>query len=188
LAFMAVACSAQMRVTAGQLLVATDRIRDPDFSKTVILIVDSDARGVQGIWINRPTSVFASDVFPGVKSSAKVYQGGPLRIGINGLVRAARQPDGSTKLFGDVWLIWYKPTLQMLAETDRSLRIYVGTCGWSVAQLDDEIRRRGSWTILPATTGVVFDDDPQTLWDRLAGRNVAVSHDPGLANLARKRH
>jgi hypothetical protein len=39
--------------------------------------------------------------------------------------------------------------------------------------LDDEIRRRSSWTILPATAAAVFDDDPLTLWNRLAGTNVA---------------
>jgi len=166
---------AQPRVTPGALLVATDRLRDPDFAKSVILIVTADTRGVQGIWINRPTSVPVSAVFPGVKSDVGVYQGGPLRIGINGLVRSRQQPDGSSKLFGDMWLVWDKPALQKLAETDSSLRIYVGTCGWSVGQLDDEIGRRGSWTVLTATAGAVFDESPGTLWDRLAGRNVAFT-------------
>jgi putative transcriptional regulator len=158
------------------LLVATDRIRDPDFSKSVILIVYSDTRGVQGIWINRPTSVPASAVFPALKSDVGVYQGGPLRVGINGLVRAAQAPEGGIKVVGDVWLIADQAALQKLAASTAGVRIYVGTCGWSVPQLDDEIRRRGSWTILPGTAAAVFDDDPLTLWNRLAGTNVATMH------------
>lgn len=176
LACAALPCAAQTRVTAGQLLVATERIHDPDFSRSVILIVYSDTRGVQGIWINRPTSVPVSAVFAGVKSDVGVYQGGPLRIGINGLVRSPQRPDGGIKVVGDVWLIADQGALQKLAASDPGLRIYVGTCGWSVPQLDDEIERRGSWTILPATAGAVFDDDPRTLWNRLSGSNVATVH------------
>jgi putative transcriptional regulator len=164
-------------VVPGQLLVATDQLRDADFGKSVILVVAADARGVQGIWINRPTTVAASVVFPGLKSDAEVFQGGPLRIGINGLVRAARQPEGGARLFGDVWLVADQPALRKLAAADANVRIYVGTCGWSVAQLDDETRRRGAWTILPATAGAVFDAQPRTLWDRLAHSNFARSGD-----------
>ena len=173
-----IACASQLgaqtRVSPGQMLVATDRLNDPEFSKSVVLILAADARGVQGVWINRPTTVPVSTLFPALKTAAAAYQGGPLRLGINGLVRSSRQLANGTRLFGDVWLVVDRAALESLASGGgANVRIYVGTCGWSVPQLDDEVRRRGAWTILPPSADAVFDADLGTLWNRLAGVNVA---------------
>jgi putative transcriptional regulator len=47
------------------------------------------------------------------------------------------------------------------------LRLFIGYAGWAPGQLDSEMAR-GSWRVLPASSELVFDADPQTLWKRLA--------------------
>jgi putative transcriptional regulator len=171
--FLGSSLYAQARVKAGQLLVATGRLNDPEFSQSVVLILASGPEGVLGIWINRQTKVTVQEIFPELRNSAPVFQGGPLRIGINGLLRAKEPPQGGSRLLDDVWVITEQAALRKLAARAGGLRIVIGTCGWSVPQLADEIDRREAWTIRNATPEIIFDPDPGTLWNRLSGSNIA---------------
>jgi putative transcriptional regulator len=167
---LASAAPAQTRVSPGQLLVATTQLKDPEFAQSVVLILTSDSRGVQGVWINRPTTFAVSELFSGLKSGVNLYQGGPLRIGINALVRSATQPERSARILPGVWLVAEESAVRdAIAAQAANVRVFLGLCGWSVPQLDDEIHRRGAWTIREGTAGLVFDDDVKTLWNRLGG-------------------
>ena len=42
-------------LSAGKFLVASEKIRDPRFANTIILLVQYDFRGAVGLIINRPT-------------------------------------------------------------------------------------------------------------------------------------
>ena len=55
------------------------------------------------------------------------------------------------------------------------LRIFIGYAGWAPGQLEREVRRSG-WFIFDYDEGIVFDDHPDTLWDRMiakTGRRIA---------------
>ena len=51
----------------GMLLVATEEMRDPRFSETIILLLHHESEGVLGVAINRPTWVIPSTVFPDMR-------------------------------------------------------------------------------------------------------------------------
>jgi putative AlgH/UPF0301 family transcriptional regulator len=51
----------------------------------------------------------------------------------------------------------------------KDLRIYLGYCGWSPGQLENEVNR-GGWYIFNGNEGLVFDSNPSTLWSRLIAR------------------
>ncbi|HET8680619.1 MAG TPA: YqgE/AlgH family protein, partial [Micromonosporaceae bacterium] len=51
-----------MRSLTGQLLVATPSLRDPNFERTVVLLVAHEAGGALGVVLNRATEVAVSDV------------------------------------------------------------------------------------------------------------------------------
>jgi putative AlgH/UPF0301 family transcriptional regulator len=87
-----------------------------------------------------------------------LYKGGPLRMGINGLVRETRPVAGESRVFGDVYLISSKPDLEarlLKSPPGFPLRVYVGLCGWTAGQLADEIRR-GVWSVRSASAAIVF--------------------------------
>ena len=44
-------------------------------------------------------------------------------------------------------------------------RVYLGYAGWGPGQLERETLH-GSWHVFQAETAVVFDPDPETLWQR----------------------
>ena len=51
----------------------------------------------------------------------------------------------------------------------KELRIYMGYCGWSRGQLENEVNL-GGWYIFNGSEGLVFDSNPSTLWSRMIAR------------------
>ncbi len=138
----------------GALLVATAKSNDPDFARSVILLIHYDSESALGLMLNKPTAVPISEVLPDAKGkSITVYAGGPIAIGVRGLVRSKAPPFFSV-------ITNKAELLRRIAsgEPSRTFRIYAGYTGWTARQLQDEVRR-GLWKVLPADTG--------TLWPRL---------------------
>src|SRR5258707_13638676 len=71
----------EMESLTGRLLVATPSLKDPNFERTVVLLVAHEDAGALGVVLNRATEVPVSDVLEGwsalaVEPAAGV-EGGP---------------------------------------------------------------------------------------------------------------
>jgi putative transcriptional regulator len=160
-------------LAAGKLLVAVRGLPDPNFAETVILLADHSGEGTMGLVINRRTDVPLARAFPDLKPgrgpSSVLYSGGPVATdAVVGLERSrAATPDGR-QVLADVRIVASREALQALissgAGPDR-FRVYVGYAGWGPGQLERETLH-GSWHVFRADTTVVFDPDPETLWQR----------------------
>jgi len=165
----------------GALLVATDELRDPRFSETVILLLHYGPDGALGVAVNRPTWVEAADAFSDMpfldEYTGNVYMGGPLAPA--NLVTLMRISDiGDNELEPIVDDIYVSADPVLLAElldtagtagtagTEQTLRVYAGHAGWEAGQLDREIAA-GSWQVLPASAEFVFTNEPLELWVEL---------------------
>lgn len=159
----------------GALLVATDELRDPRFSETVILLLHYGPDGALGIAVNRPTWVAATDAFADMpfldEYTGNVYMGGPLAPA--NLVALMRMTDiGDNELEPIIDDIYVSADPELLSQllgtgsTEQTLRVYAGHAGWDAGQLDQEIAA-GSWQVLPASAELVFTNDPLELWVEL---------------------
>ncbi len=151
-----------------QLLVATRALRDPNFSKTVVLLAEVKRTGVLGLVLNRPMrNVPISRVFAGAKQiNDPVYYGGPVERG--GMVALLRGPAAKT-VCGDIALVAEDKQLNKAIELHpgaSSLRVYAGYAGWGKGQLEKEIEL-GGWLVAPFQPSAVYDSKPVTLWDRM---------------------
>src|SRR4029450_1172808 len=67
----------------GHLLVATPGLRDPNFERTVVLLVAHEEGGALGVVLNRATEVPVSEVLAGwgglASEPAVVFEGGPVQ-------------------------------------------------------------------------------------------------------------
>lgn len=161
----------------GKFLIASRTERDPEFAETIILLLRSDQRGAFGLILNSPTRVAVASIFPDLKAGSgtrmPVYKGGPLRMGVNALLRSKSKPEFGSVAFVDVYVIPNKSTIEKLLAAGTpaaSLHIYVGLCGWSPAgQLINEVQR-GLWHVADADAGTVFDRNPASAWSRLIAK------------------
>jgi putative transcriptional regulator len=142
------------QLATGSVLVATPNSHDPDFARSVIVLIHYDSESAIGLMLNKPTSVPISEVLPEAKGqSVTVYAGGPIAIGVRGLVRSKSQP--CFTVISDKLRL-----LKMIASgaPPTSFRVYAGYTGWTAKQLQSEVAR-GLWRVLPGNAAV--------LWQRL---------------------
>jgi putative transcriptional regulator len=165
-------------LAVGRLLVASRDLGDPNFSKTVILLVHYDEdKGAVGLVLNKRTDVPISRVFHDLKEASgrsdPVYIGGPVELSsVLALLKSAGKPEGADRVFGDVYLISKKDLLaQTLASHAEAtvFHTYIGYAGWQGGQLEHEVDL-GAWHIMPADVGTVFHADPDSVWPRLIRR------------------
>ena len=162
----------------GRLLVASRDLGDPNFAKTVILLVHySEGQGAVGLVVNKRTDVPISRVFHDLKEASgrkdPVYIGGPVELNsVLALLKSASKPEGADKIFGDVYLISNKDLLTKTLASDAeptAFHTYIGYAGWQPGQLEHEVEL-GAWHIMPADVGTVFHADPDSVWPRLIRR------------------
>lgn len=159
------------------VLVASRDIADPNFAKTVILLVHYDADSVLGLTINRHTDVAVSRLFEGLKAGKdredSIYLGGPVEIStVFALLESPAKLKGVDPVFGETYLISTKALLEKTVSTRPNpdvFHVYLGYAGWTGEQLRKEVSL-GMWYIFQADTEIVFDSDPNTLWQRMIGK------------------
>lgn len=159
--------------TTGRLLVSTPQLDDGVFHRSVILMLQHDDNGAQGVVLNKPMGAEVDAVLPGwgehIASPQTLFQGGPVQLdSALGLVMVGDDelPPGSQRLFGSVAIIDLDtPPLLVMPEVG-GLRIFAGYAGWSAGQLEGELRR-GSWFVVDSLPGDLLTADPDHLWEQV---------------------
>ena len=171
---------AEEALAQGKFLVADNRLMDPNFRETVVLLIRYGPEGTMGLVINRPLPIKLSRLFPDVQelqqSKETLYLGGPVEPGgVLLLVRSAKAPEDGLPVFDDVYLSASRDVLRRLIEKpekDDRFRIYAGYAGWSSKQLESECQR-GDWHVLAADIETLFDRKPSEIWPELIQRTSA---------------
>lgn len=161
----------------GSLLVASRGLLDPNFSETVVLMVDYNDNGAMGLILNRPTevdlSLMVTDMEEVVEGRDTVWVGGPVaHWQLVLLIRSETGFEGAEKVLGDIHFTASREVLQRVLESDSEFRTYAGYAGWGAGQLEGEIER-GGWHVLPGEPDLVFDPKPLELWRELIARGEA---------------
>jgi putative transcriptional regulator len=159
---------------AAKLLVASRDLGDPNFTKTVILLVHDDDDKVLGLILNRRTDVQLSAALPALKAAKgradRIYTGGPVDpTTVFAMLQSQDKVEGAPRVFDDVYLILTRKLLEQNIASRRDpgvFHIYLGYSGWTSDQLKREVEL-GAWFVFPADAATVFDSDPDTLWSRM---------------------
>lgn len=165
----------------GRLLVATRKLKDPIFAKSVILLLSYNTHGALGLIVNKPTRLQLSKAFPeikGIKSIRDtVYLGGPVEGNlIFILLRTQKQPKDAHLVFEHIYYSTDKGILKRIIKAkrgEREFRVFAGYSGWAKGQLDREIMR-GSWYVLDADPDIIFNTEPSKVWETLIRKGTEL--------------
>jgi putative transcriptional regulator len=178
-----------MKSVSGKLLVATPALKDPNFDRTVVLVVAHEPGGALGVVLNRATEVPVADVLGDwselARDPAVLFEGGPVQpdsaICLARLRTPVRRMKGFHQVAGAVGTIDLSVNPERLRENIGDIRVFAGYSGWGAGQLEQEIAD-GSWFVLDALPGDAFVDRPDDLWPmvlrRQGGIMAAVAHFP----------
>lgn len=169
-----------MNSLQGHLLIASPKLHDPNFFKTVVLLVQHNDQGALGVVLNRPLEMTIEEAWGQVSvlpcnAEGPLHQGGPCP----GPLMVIHTDPGASQLevCSGIYFSTDKETIeQLVSRSAGPLKFFVNYAGWGPGQLEGEIEA-GGWLATPAATEQVFRGDDE-LWPlalRLAGRRARLS-------------
>ncbi len=171
----------------GQFLIAGKGLRDPNFYKAVVLLLEHGPGGALGLVVNRPTAVKVSTALGGQielpEQHDRLYVGGPVQASALFIMHNGAKLEAASH---EVRLGLYVATSpEALEEVVRAakigdaaqgdatqgnaalkFRLFSGCAGWGPGQLEGELSR-ADWHLRPGDAELLFDADAHTLWDAL---------------------
>ncbi len=158
----------------GQLLIAGPLLGDPNFWRTVVLIVEHNDDGALGLVLNRPSETTVGEAVPQlaelVDPDDDVLVGGPVQqSGVIVLAEFEDPTEAALIAFDDVGILGTAPALVEQAPGVRTARAFAGHAGWGPGQLEGEVER-GDWILEPAQHSDAFTPEPSELWPSVLTR------------------
>lgn len=138
-------------------------LADPNFDRTIVLLLTHGDDGTIGVVLNRPSTTDVAEVLPrwdGLAADpAVVYVGGPVQPEVAiALGLGADLEVASIDLDGDP-----------LLAAARQIRVFAGYAGWSPGQVEEEVAE-GAWVVVEARPLDAFSAAPEDLWSTVLRR------------------
>ena len=158
-------------------LVATEKMKDARFSKTVIVMLESNQNGAWGLVINKRlgTMPIALLLDPSLNTSEKreelfkinipIFWGGPVDIKEIFILHSNEYQSETTKNYGDISISQDYNILFDIAENkgpEKSLVIF-GYSGWGGGQLEGEMEKE-SWVLSDINKDLIFEINNDDKW------------------------
>jgi putative transcriptional regulator len=138
----------------GRLLVATPKMEDPTFARSVIFMVAHDDSGSLGVIVNEPVK--------------DVTYGGPVEPRVGFVLHTKDfMLDQHELAAGDMAVTTDPDMLAAIAGGHGPAKYVVtlGYAGWGPGQLEMEMQQ-GDWLVVPEDPDLIFAPDPQKVWEQ----------------------
>ena len=164
----------------GQFLIAAESLLDPNFSRSVVLLLQHDDAGALGVVVNRPLDVTvrqACEQVLGVDCDVDgpLHHGGPCEAVMMVLYPVDVSTEGDEAgedghaVVPGLRFSTDKETIERLLREGPGdagpFKVIVGYSGWGAGQLEGEMKT-GSWLVVPATAARALGP-AGPLWTRL---------------------
>jgi putative transcriptional regulator len=158
----------------GLFLLASNHLRDPNFFRTVVLMLEHSAEGAMGLVINRPSAVTIRKALsisgPMNSGDAPVFVGGPVEPNSLFILHNCTAMSGTDRETAPgIFLASSEHSFDAVVKPAESeivpkFRLFSGYAGWGAGQLESEVAR-GDWLLLPADEALILEDDPYGIWE-----------------------
>jgi putative transcriptional regulator len=155
---------------AGSFLIARPMLQDPNFRRTVVLLLAHSADGAFGLVVNRPSE---AEGLPW-----PLFAGGPCPspglMLLHGHADWAQPDDDEEEtapevapgiFVGDAACLERAGNLP--TDSEGHFRVFSGYAGWGAGQLEGELAA-GAWALAAASAPLLFETPTTELWERLA--------------------
>lgn len=158
------------KIGKGKALVSEPFLPDPNFNRTVILIIEHNHEGSLGFVLNRDSDHNLNDVVEGFPDfESKIFVGGP--VGTDQLFFLHTNPKnfiGGQEVMPNLFWGGNLEKLKLLMESNeisnQDIRFFIGYSGWSPGQLAQELKEK-SWIVTSLTSEEVLIQS-QDFWQK----------------------
>jgi putative transcriptional regulator len=164
----------EARRIAPGLLLAMPQLDDPNFERSVVLMVEHNEQGSFGLIVNRAGDLLITDVLTtlgmtwGGDPEEVVRTGGPVMPRTGWVLHEPvdlPHEEGMVEIVPGLVLSTSPDRLRTIAEAPpRHLYFVLGFSGWGPTQLESELAV-GSWITAEATPSLVFETPAEQMWE-----------------------
>lgn len=152
----------------GYLLIASPRLPDANFYRTVVLIIHHDEQGAFGVVLNRLADNTVAEIWEMIADKPcdnpqPINLGGP----VAGPLMALHTDEACSEneVLPGIHFATHKDHLNRIVREPKNLfRIFSGYTGWAAGQLEGELQV-GGWLTLPANNEYIFGD-AEEMWKK----------------------
>jgi putative transcriptional regulator len=174
---------------APGLLLAMPQLNDPNFVRSVVLMIEHGERGSFGLIVNQPTPIKAAELLDSLElpwrgdPDAIVWSGGPVGRTTGWVLHEPLSEDevlpGTAAVGPGIALSTSTDRLRVIAASPPGrVRLLLGYSGWAPGQLAAEMSR-GSWIHAEADPALIFEGASDDMWTR-ALRSLGVKNPESL--------
>lgn len=155
--------------TAGKILISEPFMLDPQFRRSVVLLVEHAEQGSVGFVLNQETEVTITDIIPGFPMfDARICIGGPVETDtlhfihkIPNLVEGGVEVAEGVYWGGDFDQLREHIAIGIVKLED--VIFFLGYSGWSPNQLNEELTQN-AWIVAPTQSSDIFNEDHENFW------------------------
>ena len=163
----------------NQFLIATEKMTDSRFSKTVIVMLESDENGAWGLTINKRlgTMPIALLIDPSLNTSEEreelfelnipIFWGGPVDPKEIFILHSNEYKSKSTIKYENISISQDYEILFDIAKNQgpKKSLVILGYSGWGKGQLEGEMER-DHWILSDIDLDITFDEESKTKWNK----------------------
>lgn len=157
---------------SGCLLIPDAFLSDPNFSRSVVLLVEHNTEGSLGFVLNKASGYALEQLVHELACNAPVWTGGPVQPETLHWLHCYKELLGAVEIANGLY--WggdyeqLKTGLQNGRFQQDNLRFFQAYSGWAAGQLEKELME-GSWIIAEGSASVVFNSlkSERQLWKSL---------------------
>lgn len=179
---------------APGLLLAMPQLMDPNFNRSVVLMVEHNEAGSFGLVVNQQSAITAAELLDSLgmpwrgDPGALVWSGGPVSPTTGWVLHEPLDALPARGKLGDSATIEVAPGLALTTSPEALrviagapppyVRLLLGYSGWAPGQLAAEMAR-GSWLHADLDREIVFGGDPANMWERSV-RSLGIANPEAL--------
>ena len=163
----------------NHFLIATEKMKDSRFSKTVIIMLESDENGAWGLAINKRlgTMPIALLIDPSLNTSEEreelfelnipIFWGGPVDPKEIFILHSNEYKSKSTIKYENISISQDYEILFDIAKNQgpKKSLVILGYSGWGKGQLEGEMER-DHWILSDIDLDITFDEESKTKWNK----------------------
>lgn len=170
---------------SGKLLISEPFLNDPNFKRSVVLMVEHGDEGTVGFILNQPSQLLLKDLVPDLwQADFPVYIGGPVEVDtIHFIHRCYDKLNSGEEIASGIYWGGNFETLKILVNSNsiapEEVKFFLGYSGWGSAQLKSEIAAN-NWIVSDKyLQSAVFSSNEEALW-----REVLINLGPKYAHVS----
>ena len=163
----------------NNFLIATEKMNDNRFEKTVIAMLENDEEGAWGLVINKPMGSIPLAMLtdPSLSTAEEreklygvnilIFWGGPVEVKKIFILHSIEYQSRSTKNYGSISISQDYNILFDIAENkgpEKSL-VILGYSGWGNGQLEGEMEK-DHWILSDLDLNIIFEKDSKKKWEK----------------------